>query len=106
MLIDPLPAITYRVLLARLLEKSTTALQALAILFKFVKKVSSSACLTSMTVFGNYTLRDNQDVSKFYLLFQKNRGGGQLPLLLPPGYATAGVPVYYHWTPIVQFIML
>ena len=44
-----------------------------------------------MTAFGNYTLWDNQDVSKFYLLFQKN-GGGQMPLLLPPGYATG----YYY----------
>ena len=45
-----------------------------------------------MTAFGNYTLWDNQDVSKFYLLFQKMGGGGQMPLLLPPGYATASPP--------------
>ena len=81
MLIDPLPAIAYRVLLARLLKKSTTALQALAILFKFVKKYLAQL-VTSMTAFGNYTLRDNQDVSKFYLLFQKN-GGANAPFAPP-----------------------
>ena len=39
-------------------------------------------CLTSVSAFGNYTLRDNQDVSKFYLLFQKN-GGANAPFAPP-----------------------
>ena len=34
-----------------------------------------------MTAFGNYTLRDNQDVSKFYILFQKT--GRQWPFCSP-----------------------
>ena len=45
-------------------------------------------CLTSMTAFGNYTLWDNQDVSKFYQLFQKN-GGANFPFAPPPSLATA-----------------
>ena len=35
-----------------------------------------------MTAYGNYTLWDNQDVSKFYLLFQKN-GGPNAPFATP-----------------------
>ena len=41
-----------------------------------------------MTAFGNYTLRDNQDIISFIYYSKKmGGGGGQMPLLLPPGYA-------------------
>ena len=50
-----------------------------------------------MTAFGNYTLRDNQDVSSF--IYYSKKMGGQMTLLLPPGYATAPPPLKNFHTP-------
>ena len=64
-LINPLSAIAYRVLLVRLLEKSTTALQALyCSKFENIKEYLATSLFD---LYDIYVLWDNQDVSKFYL---------------------------------------